>query len=141
MLDDTLYREYGLEDIRAKVEAGERLTVEDGERLFACPDVLAVGALAHRVRRRMHGDKAYYVLNQHINYSNVCVNGCRFCAFGREQGDPLAFELSLEDILDKVRSRSHDPITEVHMVGGCHPSLPFGFYEEALRGILSLIHI
>lgn len=138
MLDAKLYSQLGLEDILGKIEAGKRLTIEDGERLFACPDVLAVGALAHHVRRGMHGDAAYYVVNQHINYSNLCVNGCRFCAFGRKKGDPLAFELSLDDILNKVRARSGDPITEVHMVGGCHPSLPFGFYEEALRGIKAL---
>ena len=138
MLDETRYRDLGLEDIRASVLAGKRLTIEDGQRLFACPDILAVGALAHELRRRMHGDAAYYVVNQHINYSNLCVNGCRFCAFGRKKGDPLAFELSLDGILNKVRARSEDPITEVHMVGGCHPTLPFGFYEEVLRGIKEL---
>jgi aminodeoxyfutalosine synthase len=137
-VDTKLFKELGLEDIHGKVQAGERISVEEGERLFACPNVLAVGSLAHRVRRRMHGDAAYYVVNQHINYSNVCVNGCRFCAFGRKKGDPLAFELSLEDILNKVKSRTDDPITEVHIVGGCHPDLPFGFYEEALRRIKTL---
>jgi aminodeoxyfutalosine synthase len=137
-VDTKLFKELGLEDIHGKVQAGERISVEEGERLFACPNVLAVGSLAHRVRRRMHGDAAYYVVNQHINYSNVCVNGCRFCAFGRKKGDSLAFELNVDDILNKVKARTDDPITEVHMVGGCHPDLPFGFYEEALRRIKTL---
>jgi aminodeoxyfutalosine synthase len=137
-VDTKLYEELGLADIDLKVRSGERLSVEDGERLFACPNVLAVGALAHRVRTRMHGDAAYFVVNQHINYSNICVNGCRFCAFGRKKGDPLAFELSLDDILSKVRGRTDDPITEVHMVGGCHPDLPLAFYEEALKRIKTL---
>jgi aminodeoxyfutalosine synthase len=137
-VDTQRYKDLGLEDIHGKVGAGERISVEDGERLFACPDVLAVGSLAHQVRRRMHGDAAYYVVNQHINYSNICVNGCRFCAFGRKKGDPLAFELGMEDILNKVKARTDDPITEVHIVGGCHPDLPFVFYEEALRSIRNL---
>lgn len=135
MLDTRLYGQWGLEDIHTKVQAGERITIEDGERLFACPDVLAVGSLAHLARRRLHGDVAFYVVNQHINYSNICVNGCRFCAFGRKKDEPLAFQLSIEDILNKVRGRKDDPITEVHMVGGCHPDLPFAFYEEALKSI------
>jgi aminodeoxyfutalosine synthase len=74
-------------------------------------------------------------MNQHINYSNICVNGCRFCAFGKEQGDPLAFELSLQTILEKVRDRGHAPITEVHIVGGCHPDLPLSYFESVLREI------
>jgi aminodeoxyfutalosine synthase len=138
MLDSKVYKDLGLDDIRGRVEAGERLSIEDGERLLGCPSVLAVGALAHEARRRMHGDVAYYVVNQHINYSNLCVNGCRFCAFGRKQGDPLAFELTLDEILGKVKARSQDPITEVHMVGGCHPSLPLSFYEEAIQAIKAL---
>ncbi len=137
-MDTKLFKELGLEDIHGKIQAGERISVEEGERLFACPNVLAVGSLAHLVRRRMHGDAAYYVVNQHINYSNVCVNGCRFCAFGRKKGDSLAFELNVDDILNKVKARTDDPITEVHIVGGCHPDLPFSFYEEALRRIKTL---
>jgi aminodeoxyfutalosine synthase len=138
MLDYGWCKRIGLGEIYDKVEAGGRLSLEDGERLFECPDILAVGALAHRVRERLHGSATYYVMNQHINYSNVCVNGCLFCAFGREEDDPLAFQLSLPDILDKVRARMDDPITEIHIVGGCHPKLPFSFYESVLREIKAL---
>lgn len=136
--DSDWFKSLGLEAIHEKVREGRRLDLEDGERLFGCPDVLAVGALAHQARSRLHGRNAYYVLNQHINYSNVCVNGCRFCAFGRTKDDPLAFELSLADILDKIRSRLADPITEIHIVGGCHPDLPFSYYEMLIRSIKEL---
>lgn len=135
MVDLDSYRKLGLSDICEKVMAGERLDLSDGERLFACPDVLAVGALAHQVRTKRHGTAAFYVINQHINYSNICVNGCRFCAFGRKKDDPLAFQLSLSDILAKIKERGKDPITEVHIVGGCHPDLPLSYYEDILRAI------
>ena len=94
----------------------------------------ALGSLAHHARTRLHGNAAYYVVNRHINYSNVCVNGCRFCAFSRKKGDPLSFELSEEEILDKVRAQGKD-LTEVHIVGGCHPDLPLSFFEGLLRKI------
>ena len=99
MFEQRYYRNFGLEEIASKVYDGERLTVEEGEKLFACPDVNAVGSLAHLIRTRLHGNEAYYVINRHINYSNICVNGCRFCAFSRKKGDPLSFELSEEQIL------------------------------------------
>lgn len=136
--DDQYYDALGLKQVYEKIQAGERLSMEDGERLFACADVTAVGALAHQVRTRLHDHIAYYVLNQHINYSNICVNGCRFCAFGREKGDPLAFQLTLEDIIEKVKERIESPITEIHIVGGCHPDLPLSYYESVLREIKTL---
>ena len=135
MLDSRCYEKLGLASVLAKVQSGERLTVEDGERLFVCPDVNAVGALAHAVRSRRHGNLTTYVMNQHINYSNICVNGCRFCAFGRRQGEPQAFQLSLEDVVEKVRERLDQPLTEIHIVGGCHPDLPFTYYEELIRAV------
>jgi aminodeoxyfutalosine synthase len=82
------------------------------------------------VKERLHGRKAYYIYNQHINYSNICVNGCKFCAFGRKAGEPGAYEMSLPEIFEKVEARAHEPITEIHIVGGCHPDLPFLFISK-----------
>ncbi len=135
MLDGRWYERLGLSDVYRKVQSGERLDLADGEKLFSCPDVVAVGALAHQVRSRLHGNAATYVVNQHINYSNICINGCLFCAFGRDKDDPKAFQLSLEDVLNKVKAREHDPITEIHIVGGCHPDLPFSYYDSIVREI------
>jgi len=118
-----------------KVAAGARLDQEDGVTLFDTPDLLGVGRLAQMVRERLHGRKAFYIYNQHLNYSNICVNGCKFCAFGRKAGEPGAYEMSLAEIFDKVEARSHEPITEIHIVGGCHPDLPFSYYLDMLRGI------
>ncbi len=124
-----------ISDIWEKVKAGERLSFEDGVKLFRCNGFRAVGMMADYVRRNLHGRRTYYVVNQHINYSNICGNGCRFCAFGADSGSPKAFQLSVEDILEKVKERLDEPITEIHIVGGCHPRLPFSFYLEVLREI------
>lgn len=139
MLDHSWYKKQGIEDIFEKIEAGKRISIEDGERLFACPDIVAVGALAHSVRTRLHGRRSYYVMNQHINYSNICVNGCRFCAFGREKGDPLAFQLTLADIVEKVQTGPNaSAITEVHIVGGCHPELPLAYFLDIVGKIKTI---
>lgn len=132
-MDISWYRSLGLADVAEKAASGERLSMEDGERLFACPDVTAVGALAHMVRARLHGDKAFYVLNRHINYTNICINGCLFCAYARERGQEGAFRLSLDDI---VRKATEGPVPdEIHIVGGCHPDIPLAFFEEALTAL------
>ncbi len=125
----------GLEDIQQKVLTGERLSLADGLRLYQSPDILAVGWLANLVRERLNGNKAYFIYNQHINYSNICTNLCKFCAFGRKKDDDLAYEMSIDEVKEKVRQRLDEPIVEIHMVGGIHPDLPFSYYKELLRGI------
>jgi len=134
MFDLRYFKKVGLEEICHKVAEGERLTISDGERLFACADMNAIGSLAHQVRTRLHGNRAYYVVNRHINYSNICVNGCRFCAFSRKKGEPLSFELSEDEILDKICTKGNG-LTEIHIVGGCHPDLGLSFFENLLRKI------
>jgi aminodeoxyfutalosine synthase len=132
---DYLVQQAGLGDILAKVHNQERLSLEDGKRLFHCSDILALGYLANIVRERKNGNQAYFIYNQHINYSNTCTNLCKFCAFGKEKGHGQAYEMEIEEIKKKVRERLDEPITEVHMVGGIHPDLPYSYYLEALQGI------
>jgi len=127
-----------LQPIYKKVLARERLSREDGLTLYRTTDLLGLGYLGDLVRRRLHGNKAYYIYNQHLNYSNICVNGCKFCAFGKKAGEPGAYAMTLEDILAKVRERLHEPISEIHIVGGLHPDLPFSYYLEMLQGIKAL---
>lgn len=128
------YANMGLADIRSKVAAGERLSFEDGVRLFHCKEPLAVGALAHQVRTRLHGDKAFYVLNRHVNYTNVCVNGCVFCAYQREEGQQGGFVLTVDDVLSKIDAAPVTP-REIHIVGGCHPRLGLSYFEDVLRAV------
>lgn len=135
MFDHRHYERLGLAEVRDKVLDGRRLSLEDGERLFACPDLHALAALAHHVRLVRHGDRAHYVLNRHINYTNVCVNKCRFCAFSRDEGQDGAFVLGLEDIIERLNAPEAKGVTEIHIVGGCHPSLPLRFFEELLDNL------
>ena len=122
-------------DIADKLEAGTRLTAEDGERLFACRDLLAVGWLANREREKRHGSRTYYNYNLRLEATNVCIASCLFCSFARlRPGDPDSYTMSLEDAWDKLRQRSHQPLTEVHVVNGLHPDLPWDYYLELLRG-------
>ncbi|MGE4559857.1 MAG: aminofutalosine synthase MqnE [Desulfobulbus sp.] len=132
---DAYIEQAGLGRILAKVRDGERLSLDDGEQLYQHPNILALGALANIVRERINGNQAFFIYNQHINYSNICTNLCKFCAFGREKGHPLAYEMNLDEVKEKVRQRLDEPITEIHMVGGIHPDLPFSYYLDLLKGI------
>ena len=134
----------GLGDILEKIKNKERISKEDGIRLYESPDLLAVGYLANIVRQRLNGDNAYFIYNQHVNYSNICTNLCKFCAFGKPKDSDKAYEMSREDVGQKVRDRLDEPITEIHMVGGIHPDLPFSYYTRLLEEIKSIrpdIHI
>ena len=125
----------GLDDIFQRIEAGGRLGAEDGARLSACDDVLALGWMANRERERRHGARTYYNFNIRIEATNVCVASCLFCSFARlRPGDPGSYTMSLEQVWDKLRSRADQPLTEIHVVNGLHPDLPFGYYLEMLRG-------
>jgi len=126
----------GLGDIAAKVDQGVRLTLEDGVRLFECPDLFAVGWLANRERERRHGPQTFFNHNLRLEATNVCVASCLFCSFARLQpGDPGAYTMSLEQAWDKLRGRADQAITEVHVVNGLHPDLPFEYYTELLLGL------
>ena len=125
----------GLSDVVDKLDAGERLSLEDGVRLFECPDLLALGWLANREREKRHGGRTYYNFNIRLEATNVCVASCLFCSFARlKPGDPGSYTMSLEQTWDKLRERAHQPLTEIHVVNGLHPELPFEYYMEMLRG-------
>jgi aminodeoxyfutalosine synthase len=127
--------ELGLAEIAGKLDAGERLAFEDGVRLFECPDLLALGWLANREREKRHAGRTYYNFNIRLEATNVCVASCLFCSFARlRPGDPGSYTMSLEQAWDKLRERSHQPLTEIHVVNGLHPDLPFDYYLEMLRG-------
>jgi aminodeoxyfutalosine synthase len=125
----------GLADLVEKVEQRTRLTLEDGVRLFECPDLLALGWLANRERERRHLARTYYNYNIRIEATNVCVASCLFCSFARlRPGDPGSYTMTLDEAWDKLRRRADQPLTEIHVVNGLHPDLPFDYYLELLRG-------
>ena len=125
----------GLRDVADKLDGGIRLDLEDGIRLFDAPDLLAVGWLANREREKRHGGRTFFNHNIRLEATNVCVASCLFCAFARLQpGDEGAYTMSLEQAWDKLRERADQPLTEVHVVNGLHPDLPWDYYLELLRG-------
>ena len=128
-------RAAGLADIDEKLRSAERLTLEDGVRLFETPDLLVVGWLANREREKRHGARTYFNYNLRLEPTNVCEASCMFCSFARLQpGMPEAYTMSLEDAWDKLRQRADQPLTELHIVNGLNPELPFSYYTELLQG-------
>ena len=129
-------RNTSLSEVLEKVNAGDRLSFEDGLILYASNDINAIGYLANKVRERLHGNRTFYNVNSHINYSNVCVlwKACKFCAFGKKEGQQDAYAYSLEEIFKQAEELGKGR-TEFHMVGGLHPDLPFDYYLEMIHGI------
>jgi aminodeoxyfutalosine synthase len=138
MVLETLIRRSGLGDIYDKAVAGRRVSDDDGLRLYRSRDINVIGAIANVVRERKNGNHASYILNRYLNYSNICILDCQFCEFGRKKRDAAAFELGVEEMVERVRQDLALGITEVHIVGGLHPSLPFGFYVEMIRALKAL---
>ena len=125
----------GLRDVATKLDDSIRLSFEDGIKLFECPDLIAVGWLANRERERRHGSQTFFNHNIRLEATNVCVASCLFCAFARlKPGDDDAYTMTLEEAWDKLRQRADQPLTEVHVVNGLHPDLPWDYYLELLRG-------
>ncbi len=122
----------GLADVHAKIVAGQRLSSADGLSLYDCPDLTALGYLANLVREARHGDTTYYVRNQHINYTNVCNKLCRFCSFYVKPNHERGYVLEAEQVAERVREYADVPITEIHMVGGVNPKLPYQYYLDVL---------
>ncbi|NPU98755.1 MAG: aminofutalosine synthase MqnE [Candidatus Omnitrophica bacterium] len=122
-------------EIEEKIRAGERITEEEALFLFQSPDIHALGRMSEIVRRRWNGNRAYYIVNRHINYSNVCVDSCRFCAFAQKPGQPLAFTYSLEEMVQRADEGAEQGAIELHIVGGLHPDLPYDYYLNILRAI------
>jgi len=126
------------EKIEEKAEAGKRLSFEEGVYLFRDADFHQLGKLADRVRERKVGKRASYVLNRYLNYSNVCILSCQFCAFARKRREPGTFELSVEEMVGEASKAVAQGATEIHIVGGLHPSLPYSFYLEMLKTLAGI---
>ena len=127
-----------LRDLYDKVVANERISEEDALRLFESKDLNAVGVIADFVRERKVGNRASYILNRYVNYSNYCILSCQFCAFARKKRDADGFQHTVDEIVQKAREALNIGITEMHIVGGLHPSLPFSYYTDMLRALKQL---
>ena len=124
--------------IKNNVLEGKRLTGAEALKLFESDDIFLLGSIASYVSEKKNGKKAYFIRNRHINPTNICVNRCRFCAFSRSEGQEGAFELTIKEILHKLKpffAGRGRRISEVHIVGGLHPKWPFEYYLEMLSSI------
>jgi aminodeoxyfutalosine synthase len=149
-----------LDSISNKVLSGQRLTKEDAIALFQNDDIFTIGRLASNVAEKKNGKNAYFIINRHINPTNICVNRCKFCAFSRSKGEDGAYELTIEEIIKKLRTEQQSSraaeqqkakgifsnsslvthhsslsFSEVHIVGGLHPDWPFEYYLDMLSTI------
>src|SRR5207253_9172573 len=124
--------------IAEKVEAQQRISEGDALTLYGTNDLNALGMIANVVRERMNGNYATYIHNRYINYSNICVLSCQFCAFAAKKRDAHAFEHAPSEIIQAVADALPLGITEVHMVGGLHPTLKKEWYLDLLRGLRAL---
>ncbi len=132
-----------LSDIVARVERGERLSVDDGVRLYESNDLMTVGMLADRANRARNGLRVYFNQNRHINYTNICEAHCSFCGFRRDEGEDGAYLMSVDDIL-AAAATAGPGATEFHIVAGNHPGLPFSYYTDmmaALKRTYPTVHI
>src|SRR5262245_40498593 len=125
-------------DLYEKVVAGQRLSEADALRLFESKDLNALGAIADFARARKAGNHASYIVNRYINYSNYCILSCQFCSFARKKRDADGFELTVPQMVEKAREALKIGITELHIVGGLHPSLPFSYYVDMVRSLKAL---
>ncbi len=121
--------------VEEKISRQERISDAEALALFESHDLLAIGELAARVNREKNGDRVFFNVNRHINYTNFCVNQCTFCAFSKEEGESGGYTLDLEQIRAKTREAVAAGATEIHSVGGLHPTHPFGFYLDMLHAI------
>jgi len=121
--------------IAEKVVAGRRLSFDDGLLLFATPDALGVGSLANFVRERRHGNVGYYNVNRYLNPTNLCWVDCGLCAWARMPGVDGGYTMSIQESVAEAAAGWHDGITELHVVGGLHPSLPYSWYLDLCRAL------
>ncbi|NJP05233.1 MAG: aminofutalosine synthase MqnE [Chloroflexaceae bacterium] len=124
-----------LAPIAEKIQAGERLSFEDGMQLYASQNLMAVGYLANTVNRRLNGDRVYFVQNRHLNPTNICAFHCNFCSFRRNGDETDAYILSVDDIVERAAQTYTERTSEFHIVGGLHPDLQLDYYCNMLRAL------
>lgn len=120
-------------ELEAKVYAGERLTREDGIALYESDDLAWLGGLAHHVRTRKNGDVVHFNVNRHLNMTNVCNASCAYCSFQRKPGEKDAYTMRIEEAVRLAKAMEVDSLTELHIVNGLHPTLPWRYYPRSLR--------
>lgn len=122
-------------ELEEKVYAGERLSRADGEALYASDDLVWLGRLAHHVRTEKNGDRVMFNVNRHLNLTNVCTASCAYCSFQRKPGEKAAYTMRVEQAVEKALEMKDEQLTELHIVNGLHPTLPWKYYPRVLRAL------
>jgi aminodeoxyfutalosine synthase len=125
-----------LKEIGRKLVGGGRLEPEDGVACLESTDLCGLGQLAHSVKRARYSNRAFFISNHHLNYTNICGNGCRFCAFHRPAGSADGYAMSPDEAARLIAESPLADLREVHLVGGCNPALDFRYYLDLLRAVL-----
>ena len=125
----------GLEDVYDKMKMEQRLNRNDGLHLLQTTNILGLGYLANERRRTITGDQVFFNNNAHINYSNVCKVRCGLCAFAKDLGEKGSYTMSIEEVVKKAGQYADQGVTEIHIVGGIHPELPFSYYLDMITKI------
>jgi aminodeoxyfutalosine synthase len=126
-------------ELEEKVLAGERLSYDDGVALFDADDVGWLGDLAHHVRTRRNGDRVYFNVNRHLNMTNVCSASCAYCSFQRKPGEKDAYTMRIDEAVRLAKAMEPDGITELHIVNGLHPTLPWRYYPKSIRELKAVL--
>ena len=124
-----------LAPLAEKVFAGERLSFDEGVRLFQTRDFLGLGRLANAVREKRHGNVAFYNVNRYLNPTNLCWVDCALCAWARKVNEPGGYEMAIEEVVEEAGKGYSDAVTEFHIVGGLHPTWPYSYYTDLLRAL------
>ncbi|WP_035588498.1 aminofutalosine synthase MqnE [Hippea jasoniae] len=123
-----------MNEIWEKLKSNERLNINDAKKILASDDLIEIGRLSRWLKLKKSGKKVYFVFNKHINYTNLCVSKCKFCAFYRNGFEEDAYTMEVEEIIDELKQLPED-VKEVHIVGGLHPTKPFSYYVDMISSI------
>lgn len=126
---------FNVDEISELVMNGGRVSEEEALHLYREADIYTLGRMANSIRERLHGDRTYYNINRHIDPTNVCAYQCTFCAYARPEGDPEGFTMTADEVVERARGVLSDRITELHLVGGCHPSKGIKYYADIFRAL------
>lgn len=129
------FQDKRLEPIYEKILTHSRLSKKDGITIYETDDLIGLGQLADHVRRKRHGSKAFYIYNQHLNYTNICKNKCDFCAYAKDDGQKGAYAWSMQEIEARLKARADEPINELHIVGGLNENLDFDYFLNLLKTV------
>ncbi len=125
-----------LDVVKDKIENSEPINIKDAKAILSSNSLIEIGMIANTLKLKKNGKKVYFVFNKHINYTNLCVSKCKFCAFYREGNEPDSYTMEIDDIIEDI-AKMPKGIREVHIVGGLHPTRPFSYYLDMVKSIKS----